>query len=63
MENQSSKLAIPAFLIIIVSTTETPYFVKYPLLIVAVISLIIAINKYYKERKAKISNQEHKINS
>ena len=63
MENQTSGLAIPAFLIIVVATTETPYFIKYPLLIVAVISLIITINKYHKERKTKVVDQEHKNNS
>ncbi|KQB99078.1 hypothetical protein [Pedobacter sp. Hv1] len=63
MENQTSGLAIPAFLIIVVSTTETSYFIKYPLLIVAVISLIIAINKYHKERKTKVVDQENKTNS
>lgn len=63
MENQSSGMAIPAFLIIIVSTTETPYFIKYPLLIVAFISLGMAINKYHKERKNKVADRENKTNS
>lgn len=57
----SSKLTTTAFLIIIVSVTETPYFIKYPLLLVATISLIIALHQIHKEAKAKISNQYAKL--
>ncbi len=62
MENQHSSLGIPAFLMIIVSVTEMPYFIKYPLLVVALISLIIAINKSHQEKKAKLGQKENKMN-
>ncbi len=52
MENKPAKLAIPAALFLILSTTEMPNYFKYPMLGVAIISLIIGINQYYKEWKA-----------
>lgn len=52
MENSSTKIGTSAFLITIVSTTELPYFIKYPMLGVAIISLIVAGYQYTKEKKA-----------
>lgn len=57
METQSSKLGIPAFLFIIVSLIEMPYFIKYPLLTVAFISLLVAIHQFHKEIKARINKK------
>ena len=51
MQNRSSKIGLSAFLIIIVATTELPYFFKYPMLAVAAISLAISGYKYYQEKK------------
>jgi len=57
METQSSKLGIPAFLFIVVSLTEMPYYVKYPLLTVAFISLLVAIHGFHKTIKARINKK------
>ena len=51
MENKPPKLATAVFLITIVSCTDTPNFIKYPLLLVAVISLVVGIYQYQKASK------------
>ncbi len=60
MENQLPKFSTSAFLIIIVSVTDTPYFIKYPLLTVAIISLGLEIYKSCKKRESTVPSNEHK---
>lgn len=52
-------IAITAFLIIILSTTEMPPLLKYPMLAVATISFIIVAVNLYHDFKA---NQASKLN-
>ncbi|SOD11195.1 hypothetical protein [Pedobacter xixiisoli] len=46
-------IAITAFLIIILSTTEIPPLLKYPMLAIATISFIIVAVRLYHEFKTK----------
>lgn len=52
MEKKTSKFGTTAFLICVVSCTNMPYFLKYPLLLVAAISLVIGIYQYQKTFKS-----------
>lgn len=61
MEKQSSKLGIPTFVFIIISSIEMPNYLKYPLATVALISLVVGIHHYHKEIKAKISNKKARL--
>jgi uncharacterized membrane protein len=53
MKDQPSKIALSAFLITVVSTTEMPAIFKYLLLLVAIVSIILEAYRYYKEWKTK----------
>ncbi|MNK04776.1 hypothetical protein D3C87_226490 [compost metagenome] len=50
-------IAITAFLIIILSTTEMPPLLKYPMLAIATISfIIVAVNLYHQFKAKRLSN-------
>lgn len=52
-------IAITAFLIIILSTTEMPPLLKYPMLAIATISfIIVAVNLYYEFKSKRITKAE-----
>lgn len=51
-EKKPSKIALTAFLILILSTTEMPPILKYPMLAIATISFIIVAVQLYHEFKA-----------
>lgn len=53
MKDRPSKIALSAFLITVVSTTEMPSILKYLLLFVAIVSLILEVCRHYKEWKMK----------
>jgi len=55
-EKKPSKITLTAFLILILSTTDMPPILKYPMLAIATISFIIVAVQLYHEFKAnKIS--------
>lgn len=52
-------IVITALLIIILSTTEMPPLLKYPLLAIATISfIIVAVNLYHEYKSKKITKAE-----
>ncbi len=51
-EKKPSKIALTAFLILILSTIEMPPILKYPMLAIATISFIIVVVQLYHEFKA-----------
>lgn len=54
-----ASIATTAFLILLISTTEMPPFLKYPMLALATISFIIVAVNLYHEFKA---NKAAKLN-
>ncbi len=57
MTTKTTGLATTAFLLIIVSVTELPHFLKYPMIGITIVSLILSLYKIYKESKT------HKLGS
>ncbi|MES2653706.1 MAG: hypothetical protein V4663_18345 [Bacteroidota bacterium] len=51
MTTKTTGLATTAFLLIIVSVTELPYLLKYPMIVITISSLILSLYKIYKESK------------
>lgn len=60
---KTTGLATTAFLLLIVSVTELPYFLKYPMIGITIISLFFSLYKIYKETKGNsVESSEHKLN-
>jgi len=59
--NPKGSIAITAFLIIILSTTDMPTLLKYPLLAIATISfIIVAVNLYHEFRASRLKSKANK---
>ncbi len=64
MNTKTTGLATTAFLLIIVSTTELPHFLKYPIIGITIISLFLSLYKIYTETKDNYTKSKtHKLNS
>ncbi|HTM98978.1 MAG TPA: hypothetical protein VL088_09560 [Pedobacter sp.] len=63
MDSKTSGIATTAFLLIIVSITDLPFLLKYPMLGITIISLILSLFKIYTQIKNSYSKDgTHKLN-
>lgn len=58
MNTKSTGVATTAFLLIILSTTEMPNFLKLPMIGITCISFTVSLYKIYRQTKDNYSNHD-----